>query len=481
MNENAKLKLKLIEAQTQIDNIDTISQRLHETDSVKNEYEILKQQLNTVMVHLQNNKAPKHDPEIITNLEQSMEELLLSIDKSDLKVLFQDRVTLWKKQLEIIKSMIGADTDQLQTQFKETLQKLQESQNKVKKLEDVLEDLTSAKTIAEGEKCTYQYQLKDCENQLQHTCKTNKKLEAEMDALTNQLQEKEDRMYQLMQNNAKEEIDKLKEALSYKDNILKICEENKKELNELLHKTQLQLEDAKNEVLVLQNKLAEMDDTKVRHSIEQELKETESQVEQSKLEEADGCETEHFKKCVQAEILKCELKLREDLQVEYLRKMRDIEKKYKKACSATNQLYEEQVEKMKNQETRYREYLARILAECAGKIDEFEKEKQTLLSRINSLQTEFANFKKRTHLTEEQYKQSVQQIQIKSEKRVEEWKSWSKQFVSNCLKVELINKKCRDGILTRMKDVDSEVANIEKAYKEKVRKCLKNDKIKIQC
>lgn len=44
------------------------------------------------------------------------------------------------------------------------------------------------------------------------------------------------------------------------------------------------------------------------------------------------------------------------------------------------------------------------------------------------------------------------------QKKVEEWKYWSKQFVSNCLKIETINKKSRDSILAGMKNVDSEVS-----------------------
>lgn len=127
------------------------------------------------------------------------------------------------------------------------------------------------------------------------------------------------------------------------------------------------------------------------------------------------CEDEHFKKCLQAEILKSELKLREDLQLEYLRKMRDIEKKYKKACTTTNELYEEQLEKIKNQEVRYREHLAKILSECAQKINEFENQKQSLISQINYIQAEYVELKKHSLVSEENYKQLMKQIQTDAE------------------------------------------------------------------
>ncbi|XP_018574443.1 spindle pole body component 110, partial [Anoplophora glabripennis] len=464
MRENAKMKLDLKQAQVQLENIESVSHRVCETDTIRNEYEELKQQLNQVMVHLQKSKSHKENPEIVTNLESDMEEFLLSLDRSDIRTVFENRIEQWKKSLDVIKTMLGAEADQVQAQFKETLQQLQESKHKIKALEDALEDMTNAKTIAEGEKCTYQYQIRDYENQLDHASKTIKYLETEVEDLTNKLRKKQETADQLHRNN----IDKLREELSYKDNVLKICEENKNELSDLLHKTKLQLEEAKKEVLTLQRKLTDMNDKDVRRNLEKELKEAENHLEQSRVEEGNDCEGEHFKKCLQAEILKSELKLREDLQLEYLRKMRDIEKKYKQACSATNELYEEQLEKMKNQETRYREHLAKILSECAKKINEFENEKQSLISQINYVQAEYVDLKKHTLMNEESYKQLVKHIQTDSEKKVEEWKSWSRQFVSNCLKIETINKKSRDNVLAGMKNVDSEIAIIEKAYKEKV-------------
>lgn len=126
-------------------------------------------------------------------------------------------------------------------------------------------------------------------------------------------------------------------------------------------------------------------------------------------------EDEHFKKCLQTEVLKSELKLREDLQLEYLRKMRDIEKKYKKTCSATNELYEEQLEKMKNQEVRYREHLAKILSECAQKINEMENEKQSLLSQIKYIQEEYVDLKKHTLAKEDYFKELIKQAQMDAE------------------------------------------------------------------
>lgn len=95
--------------------------------------------------------------------------------------------------------------------------------------------------------------------------------------------------------------------------------------------------------------------------------------------------------------------------------MRDIERKYKKACTATNELYEEQLDKMKNQEVRYREHLANILSECAQRINEIENEKQSLLSQINYIQAEYADLKKHVAAKEENYRQLIKQAQMDTE------------------------------------------------------------------
>lgn len=289
MEENAKLKSELKQTQTQLESIDTVSRNVHDTDTVRNEYEELKHQLNQVMAHLEKSKTYKDNPEIIVHLESDMEGFLHSLNKSETKILVEGRIKQWKKQLDIIKTMIGSETDQVEpAKLRETVQKLQESKSKIKALEDALEDMTNAKTIAEGEKCTYQFQVKDYENQLEHACKTIKYLEIEIDDLKKQLKEKEEIVIQLQHDDMRRELDKLREELSCKENVLKICEENKNELNDLLHKTTSQLEEAKKEVFTLQTKLNDTNDRVVRRKLEKELKEAENNLEQTRIEEGIG-------------------------------------------------------------------------------------------------------------------------------------------------------------------------------------------------
>ncbi|KAJ8932781.1 hypothetical protein NQ314_014485 [Rhamnusium bicolor] len=476
IDENAKLKLNLKEDQLKVDSMNSEAQQMHETATIKNEYEELKEQLNQVMAHLQKSKIQKDRSAIITSLEYDMEEFLVSLKESDVKDLFEQRVEQWKKELDNMKTNSSLKADKaIKAQYKETQQKLQAAQHKIKTLEEAIEDITTTKTIAEGEKCTYQFQLKDCENQLEHARKTVKYLENELENFTKTSKEKDEVIRQLKQNSIQSEIEKLKEELSCKNKALLICEEDKKELIEFLQKTKLQLEESKREALKLQNEVTEVNDKAVRRNLEKELKEAENHLEQSRIEE-DVCETEYFKKCLQAEMLKNELKLREDLQQEYLIKLKDIEMKYQKACATTSDLYKEQVDKMNNRETQFREHLAKILAECAQKINKLENDKHDLTAQINYLQVEYNDYKQHVFANEERYKHIIKKIQLDAENNVEEWKMWSKKFVSNCLHIETINKQSRDNILTGMNKADSEIAVIEKLYKDKLKKCFKNDK-----
>ncbi|KAJ8934718.1 hypothetical protein NQ318_004502 [Aromia moschata] len=471
ITDNTKLKLQLKD-HSKVEKSATDSHQISENAIMKNEYEQLKDQLKQIMTHLQN-KNEKDSTKTTISLKCDMEMFLLTLKEITSNEIIIEKIHQWRNQLDTLKSESGENVDTLQKDLREALKQLQKTNGKIKSLQEAIDDLKNAKTIAEGEKCTYQFQLKDCESQLEQACKTIKYLENEIENLTKMVREKTEIIIQLEQNSKTNGIERLKDQLKITENALKMCEEDKKELNDLLQKVKFQLEESKKETVRLQQEVTEVNDKAVRRNLEKELKEAENQLEQSKIEDGDVNESEYFKKCLQAEILKNELKLRDDLQQEYLRKIKEIEIKYQKVCITTTEVYKEQIDKFKNQEVRYREHLSKILAECAKKINEFENEKQDLIGQIHYLHEECDKYKRHMAAEEKNYTQIIRKIQMDAEKNVEDWKKWSKQFVSNCLKIETINKTSRDNVLTGIKNTNTEIAAIEKSYKEKLKKYIK--------
>ncbi|KAJ8984820.1 hypothetical protein NQ317_013019 [Molorchus minor] len=451
IDENNTLKMEI----KQKDNLyfeQKSSKDISESAGIKNEYVQLKEQLNRVMAHLQKGKVNQGNAINTAALKQDMEEFLSSLKEGFSKDCIEQKIKDWKTLLDMGECLPSGNLNIKQVNDDELHISLQKANSNIKRLEEALDDLRRAKTITEGEKCTFQFQLKDCESQLEQASKTIEYYKIEIENLTGLLKEKEDII-----NTMKNDYRYLKEQLNMKDSALKISEEDKLELRELLQKVKLQLEESEKEVLKMQNQITEIKEKSVRRNLEKELKEAENQLEQSRIEDGNVGDSEYFKNCLQAEVLKNELKLRDDLQREYLNKIKDVEAKYHKVCSATAEGYKEEIEKLKKQEIQYREQLSKILAECARKIYEFENEKQQLVSQINYVRAEYNEFKKRVIVNEGNYRQLIKMLQTDAERNADEWKKWSKQVVTNCLKLEAVNKSSRDKLVFGMKNADSEV------------------------
>lgn len=185
----------------------------------------------------------------------------------------------------------NCDDPELKKQYLAAVQNLNDARNRMKNLEENLQEMNNIKKAAEEEKLIYQSQLKDCEAQMENVCQALKTLESEISHLSKQVEEKDGLINKLI---SKQE-DQQKEII-YKENSLQILEKNKKELVELLEKTNNELEESKKDVLILQQQLVEASERNVRRNLENELKEAEIIYEQSKREE--DIEGKIFSQCL---------------------------------------------------------------------------------------------------------------------------------------------------------------------------------------
>nr|XP_023025665.1 uncharacterized protein PFB0765w-like [Leptinotarsa decemlineata] len=337
-------------------------------------------------------------------------------------------------------------------------------QNKLKMLEETVEELTNFKTLSDGEKCTYQSQVTNYKNRLEDTEKILESVKIELQEITATLKDKEKLIEDLRHSlkNSETEIFELKGQLSSKDAALKLAADTKNELLQLLEHTNLELETAKKNIFNLQNQEADVTEKNVRRNLERELQEIDQQ---RSLNVEDN---------QAVDILTIEIRLREEIQEEYFKKLKEIEKKYKKMCTSSNELYKEQAEIVKNQENKFREYIATIVNECTVKINALEGDREDLIKQLDNMRNEFKNYKTRANQREKIIENMFRE---ENKKNSENWKSWAQEFVNNCLKIETANKRSCDGILFKMKAIDSEVAAIEKSYNDKIKKYVRNCKI----
>lgn len=110
-------------------------------------------------------------------------------------------------------------------------------------------------------------------------------------------------------------------------------------------------------------------------------------------------------------LIKIECKLREEIQKDYLQKLKEIETKYEKSSACNKQLFKEQAEKLKNQEYKFREQFSLVLTECAEKIKVLEDNNQDLLKKYNHIKGNFENYKQHVAASEEAYKKVIRESQ----------------------------------------------------------------------
>lgn len=199
-----------------------------------------------------------------------------------------------------------------------------------------------------------------------------------------------------------QEIASLEKELKSKERALKLAEEDKIDLANLLQEMKEKLDESRGKIGDLEKELIERKKV-VRRNLEEDLK------------EVDGSES--FKKYVEVELLKQELKLRDELQNEYREKLTEIESKYTSICKKNADLYTGQVEKTKTVDQQYREYLARILNECSQKVMQIEKDYEHISKQSELVKQENEDLKRHLRNVDEQYTVIVSKVEQQAQVR----------------------------------------------------------------
>ncbi|CAG9856655.1 unnamed protein product [Phyllotreta striolata] len=345
--------------------------------------------------------------------------------------------------------------------------------------EDNKHQLEALKTVSEKERNNFENEIKKLKNDL--IVSSN-----EIEQLNRILQEKSQRNIKTEDESLKQEYLKCVQALRMSENKIKELEESMKQILELKNEAErdkcsieLKLKAANEEydnsakqfdqlttelhrkdelIATLQNKISSLTD---------EIKLINKKIDESTQTDNIRAQMQQVENNNEANLMTIELNLREEIQQEYFSKLNEIEEKYQTASNSTKSQSKAHLEKLKNQEVKFRKHLALILSECQRKIEGFESERAELLRRLNGSQSLLAAAKAK----EERFNKLVEELCVKNAREAEKWKLWSQKLVNNCLKIEAVNKKSRDNILFKMQVYDSKVKAVEKASGKSKEKC----------
>ncbi|XP_056637763.1 putative leucine-rich repeat-containing protein DDB_G0290503 [Diorhabda sublineata] len=411
---------------------------------LKNELETLKQTVDKERTNLKNE---------INKLKQELE--ISSAELKNLK-LYADELVNENVQL---KSSVKSEDHYLQS-----VEALQNAQEQLRLLQETVDELTNLKTIAEGERCTFEFENKSYKQQLENCRNYVERLETKLEDVVMKLKAKDDSIKHLQETvkELKEEIDvgrKMKIQLEHMSEEIKTKEQIIERLNEVVES--------------LEEKLKNSREDKIEENLGDEVDtvDNENAVKTDFAAELKAIEEEELENHKEADILSIEIKLREEIQEEYFKRLKDVEEKYQKLYRSSKDVRKEQEEKLRIQENKFREHLAMVLRECTQKIKEYEEGNQDLIKQLRQFQGQNNEFKQLIQQKDASYTTLIKEIQSNSQRDSERWKLWSQKVLSNCLKIEATNKKSRDNILSKMKDYDSEVAAVEKSY-EKITKMI---------
>lgn len=189
----------------------------------------------------------------------------------------------YRQEIEIgTKKLNRSDNTEERKHDQKVILEFQESQNKIKNLEENIQDLINAKTLAEGEQCNLRYQINDYKNKLYEQNEIIKDLENEINNLNISLKEKNDLINHLRQNKTHKDEEKEKKLLS-NEQALKTLEETKDQLVQQIKKIENELDQSRAEIMKLRKELAIETEKNAQKNLEKELKE--SQFALDKLQE----------------------------------------------------------------------------------------------------------------------------------------------------------------------------------------------------
>ncbi|EFA00623.2 putative leucine-rich repeat-containing protein DDB_G0290503 [Tribolium castaneum] len=414
---------------------------VHEVNSVKSKYGQVHEQLQHILAHLEATSPRRTNFGIIHKMKKDVQNFLNSfhVDKLEAKQI-REKLELWDNMLS---DFIESFTHGV----------------KNSELKDTVDDLTNAKTMLEGEKFALDYELRRCTNEI---AEMKKEIAALTENRNNLLKESVDNGHT---------IQKLKdEILNYKK-CIKVMEQNKLEIEKQLENTQKQLNDAKQETIDLQKTVNGVNEDVVRKKLFKELSDVESGLEQDKRN-SDIVTSDVFQKCLQAQLLKTELLLRDRLQEENSKKMEKIEEEYKKVIQQRSDLYHKEKEKWKIQEANYRKQFAAVLEECGRKMETLEKENIELAKRLHILIQECKTYKSSNIAVLDKYNKLATNHKKAFEDLNKRWASLLEAYMYNATKIEKQTNKNVKNVLKKMVLNDREIQLIENIYKEKMKKIV---------
>ncbi|KAH1005207.1 hypothetical protein HUJ04_006236 [Dendroctonus ponderosae] len=420
--------------------------------TIKDDYEALKVQLKTVMAHLENKSGSgkKEPPVLVKQMLETMDDFLKEIEADSVeKGLIEEKVNSWKKLLQQIEEK---DPDEiLKNQYKEAVVNLHASEAKVKDLQAVAQNLTEELAGLTEEKCRLKRELNECSTQLQSARGFKENLEEKLSEIGTALKKREAELVALKsRENLGKEAELLKKQLQCKE----------KQVIEATRAIERYEQDQRVARKLLGKMKEDIDSLKSKNEqLELELKEGKSAVKSSKDVEAqkDIFSREEIKARLDEEVMKCELRLRDDLQIEYQKRISDIEKRYKKTFKETTDMCKQQKLDLEQQDKKFREYLKVVLTECETYAAKLEKEKCDLASQLEAMKNDFAKYKASVSENEDKYLDLVRTAENKSQKNHEAWKEYSKTVVCGCLDIESTNKNVRDRLLESMDRYDQQV------------------------
>lgn len=450
-----------------------LEQKLKETESItkeNNKESELKKELESLKVTSEKER---------TNFKNEINKL-----KQELEVSSAELMNLKKYTDELInenvrlKSLAKSEDKSLNDHYLQSVEALRDAQEQLRLLQDTVDELTNLKTIAEGERCTFEYETKTYKQQLENCQSYATQLESELEDIMKELKEREELIKNLQATviNLNEEVDvseEIKNQLESMCKEIKTKEEVIEHLNEVVSSLEEKLKNIREEKSIDNQEKKEDSNGEVNKEIvDQKCTEGGNDVAKSDFAaKLKAIEEQELKNIKEADILSIEIKIREEVQEEYFKRLKDVEEKYQKVYKSSKDVRKEQEEKLKLQENKFREHLSMVLRECTQKIKEYEEGNQELIKQLRQLQSQNNEFKQQILQKEISYSALIKEIQSNSQRDTERWKLWSQRVLSNCLKIEATNKKGRDNILSKMEAYDSEVAAVEKSY-EKITKMI---------
>lgn len=183
--------------------------------------------------------------------------------------------------------------ESLKKQYKEAIQRIHDLQKTVENLEETIQDLINAKTLAEGEQCNLCYQINDYKNKVEKLNENIQDLESEVQTLKTSVKEKKNLINELRRNPTAEDFEELENKFLYSEQALKLLEDEKNDLFLQIDKLKDELVKSKDEVIRLTKEIALETEKNVRRNLENELNETQNALD--KHQENESNDSKYYK------------------------------------------------------------------------------------------------------------------------------------------------------------------------------------------